>query len=273
MINANHYAPPDDALDLISRAGYRGESHQVEVKDGSGWILKMHRIPPKNPKYAKPIPVFLMHGLFTASTDFLLTGKKIALAYLLADNNYDVWMGNCRGNRHSSVNLRTAKFDTLWTFSFNEIGQYDLSAMIDYVLKYTGHEKVLYVGHSQGTTSLIALLATHPEYNEKIAQAHLLAAVAFQQFLPNRIARKLARSLDDGFAATGQQVLNFESIFILANPLTKIFCNDTINFHTTQLCKAIIFAIVGVNAYQEELDTVRKKNLNHYSKGVVKFLH
>jgi lysosomal acid lipase/cholesteryl ester hydrolase len=257
VTNAYHHATPDPALDLISRAGYRGESHQVEVRDGSGWVLKMQRIPPKNPRYAKPFPVFLFHGLFAASGDYLITGKKIALAYLLADNNYDVWLGNCRGNRHSSVNLRTARYDTLWTFSFNEIGLYDVSAMIDYVLKYTQREKVLYVGHSQGTTSLIALLAMRPEYNEKIAQAHLLAPVAFQQFLPHPLIRKFARVLDDGFAATGEQVLNLGSIFILGNPLSKVWCNETVNYHTTQFCKSIIYAIVGRNKYQEEIDSVK----------------
>lgn len=60
--NAFH-SRSEDSLNLIREAGYRGEAHQVQVQD-AGWILKIHRIPPKYKKGVKPIPVFLMHGLF-----------------------------------------------------------------------------------------------------------------------------------------------------------------------------------------------------------------
>lgn len=261
----------DDVLELISKEGYRGESHQVEAKDG-GWILKMHRIPPRYPRDVKPMPVFLMHGLFAASADFLVTGKKIALAYLLADNNYDVWLGNCRGNRHASINYRTANFKNLWNFSFNEMGQYDLSAMIDYVLGYTRREKILYVGHSQGTTTLLALLATHPEYNQKIAQAHMLATAAFMKYIPHPIISALARSLDDALAAGRKEIVSLASFLIIGNPISKVLCNETLNYHTTQLCKAIIFAIVGVNSYGEELDSVEKEyNKKKFFKFLINF--
>jgi len=35
--------------------------------------------------------------------------------------------------------------------SWDEIANYDLPAMLNYVLHVTGREKLLYVGHSQGT--------------------------------------------------------------------------------------------------------------------------
>lgn len=255
-LNALHYAYKDDVLELIREAGYKGESHRVETEDG-GWFLKMHRIPPKNNQSVKRLPVFLMHGLLAASADYLILGKNSALAYLLADNNYDVWLGNSRGNRHATVNYKTADLNNLWDFSYNEIGQFDLPAMIDYVLAYTKAPKVLYVGHSQGTTSLIVLLSTRPEYNQKIAQAHLLAAVAYQKHLPNPIIRQIAKPLADNFIITGQKMFNLGNILIFGNPLSKVLCNETINYHTTQLCKEIIFAITGRNAYGVELDPVR----------------
>lgn len=255
LVRAIHYSHTDDVLDMMLKEGYRGESHQVETQDG-GWILKMHRIPPKYPKDVKPLPVFLMHGLFAASSDYLMTGRKIALGYLLADNNYDVWMGNSRGNRHATINYKTANYDKLWSFSFNEIGQYDLAAMIDYVLKYTGRQKLLYVGHSQGTTALLALLALRPEYNDKIAQAHLLAAVSFMKYLPHPIVRVIAKPLEEALTAAGKTILTLSHFLIIGNPLSKVLCNETLNYETTQLCKAVIFAIVGSNTYQEELDTV-----------------
>jgi pimeloyl-ACP methyl ester carboxylesterase len=163
--NRNQYV--DDALDLIKTAGYQGEAHQVEPID-AGWILKVHRIPPKtkSTKY----PVFLMHGLFATSADYLVTGRKSALAFLLADNGYDVWMGNnnnndrsllecifkqanllgnARGNRHAIINYQKANLKTIWDFSFHEMGLYDLPAMIDHMLAMTNSSKFFYVGHSQ----------------------------------------------------------------------------------------------------------------------------
>lgn len=76
----------DDVLELMEKAGYKGEAHKVITEDG--YILKLHRLPPRSVNSTKP-PVFLMHGLFAASADYLVTGPKTALAYLLADNGYD----------------------------------------------------------------------------------------------------------------------------------------------------------------------------------------
>lgn len=144
--NLYRFRDNDDSLDLIRDAGYQGEAHTVETGDRK-WTLKMHRIRPKrsNGKH----PVFLFHGLFAASADYLITGKNNALAFLLADHGYDVWMGNCRGNRHAVANYKTNDFSNIWSFSFNEMGLFDLPSMIDYMLKTTGASKLFYVGHSQ----------------------------------------------------------------------------------------------------------------------------
>lgn len=41
--------------------------------------------------------------------------------------------------------------------SWNEIGYYDLPAMIDYVLDFTGEGQLSYVGHSQVRLSIFFL--------------------------------------------------------------------------------------------------------------------
>lgn len=169
----------DEVTELIRRqhGGYKSESHLVETEDG--YILKVHRIYKKNPKKVKP-PVFLQHGLFASSGDFLLTGKYKALAFLLADNDYDVWLGNVRGNRfslrHKRLSTESGKY---WNFSFHEFGAYDLPAMINYMLKVTGHPRCFFTGHSQGTSTFIAMMTLRPEFNEKIIQSHLLAPAVF----------------------------------------------------------------------------------------------
>lgn len=163
----------DDVLKLIKTAGYKGESHQVETEDG--YILNVHRVLPNKQSQHKS-PVFLMHGLLAASADYVLTGRDLALAYYLSDAGYDVWMGNSRGNKHST-NHKKYSFDSkeYWAFSWHEIGFYDLPAMLDYTLNSTKSSKLFYVGHSQGTTSLLVLLSSRPEYNDKIIQGHLMA--------------------------------------------------------------------------------------------------
>ncbi|KAG5674585.1 hypothetical protein PVAND_004539 [Polypedilum vanderplanki] len=241
----------DDALQLISRAGYKGEAYYVEPEDKSGWILKMHRILPRgNVRDAQP--VFLMHGLFAAAADYLITRKKRALAFLLADNNYDVFLGNSRGSRHSRMAKNTNS--SLWEFSFHEIGNYDLAAMIDRALEINGRKRLFYVGHSQGTTSFFALLSTRPEYNAKIIQAHLLAPVAFMKYFPNLWLRDIIMPLMNLFERNRVKYVNFSDILSIGGPIARVLCNSTMNNFTVQFCKAIIYTIVGTNTYQEEID-------------------
>lgn len=75
-------------------------------------------------------------------------------AYLLADAGYDVWLGNARGTHmsreHAWLNADDPKY---WDYSWQDVGQIDLPASIDYVLEKTKHPKLTYVGFSQGNFS------------------------------------------------------------------------------------------------------------------------
>ncbi|XP_046808222.1 lipase 1-like [Lucilia cuprina] len=165
-----------DTAQLIHKYKYPVETHYVTTEDK--YILRVHRIPkPKAP------PVFLMHGLEDSSSTWILMGPQKAPGYFFSDNGYDVWLGNARGNRYSR-NHTLFDPDTdrdFWKFTWNEIGYYDLAAMIDYVLTQTGYQKTGYFGHSQGTTSFWVLCSLRPEYNEKITMMHALAPVAYMK--------------------------------------------------------------------------------------------
>jgi hypothetical protein len=101
------------------------------------------------------------------------------------------------------------------------------------------------------------LLSERPEYNQKIVQAHLLAAVAFLTHLPNRLLRSVVHPLMDFFMEYDVKLVDLSDIFQLISPFAKVLCNDMTHYKTTQLCKEVIFAIVGKNDYQEEIDPVR----------------
>lgn len=116
-------------------------------------------------------------------------------AYLLADQGYDVWMGNARGNTYSR---RHIKFNPdgwrwqrkkFWSFSWHEIGIFDLPALIDYVLESTEHSKLHYVGHSQGSTAFFVMCSERPEYNDKIIMMNALAPVAYAKHIKSLVVR------------------------------------------------------------------------------------
>lgn len=168
----------------MQHTGYKYEVHYVDTSDG--YTLRMHRIPPKNPwKTQDKGIVFLMHGLASTSSNFIALGSKNAMAFLLSDIGYDVWIGNDRG---SETNVKHKYYpknsDEFWNFSAHEIGLYDLSAMIDYTLFNTNQSSMHYIGHSQGSTALLVLLSTIPQYNSVIKQAHFLGPAAYQANSP-----------------------------------------------------------------------------------------
>ena len=114
----------------------------------------MMRVKLPNLKRGAPV-VFMQHGLFDSSFNWVTNGPQNSPAFILARQGYDVWLGNNRGNKYSRQNtkidpdLDAAEF---FDYDFELLGDYDLPAQIDYVREKTGVQRVSYVGHSQGTS-------------------------------------------------------------------------------------------------------------------------
>lgn len=85
-----------------------------------------------------------------------------------------------------------------WDFSWDEMGKFDLPAMIDQILLMTSAEKIHYVGHSMGTTMFMAMTNLRPEYQDKIIMANFLAPVAYVEHMqsPIRYIAPFAGSID-----------------------------------------------------------------------------
>ncbi|CAH2255164.1 jg7247 [Pararge aegeria aegeria] len=168
---------PEDALlnftGLARKYGHPAEIYHVETQDG--YILELYHLPGTGRK-----PILLMHGFLDSSDTWILRGKD-SLGISLADNGYDVWLGNTRGNRYSSshISLDPQKNPEYWMYSIHELGYYDLPAIIDEVLLRTGAQSLTAIGHSQGNTIFYILGSTRPEYNAKINLLIALSPICF----------------------------------------------------------------------------------------------
>src|SRR5699024_10786231 len=118
--------------------------------------LTLHRVVSRNQTAAQQRkPIILQHGLFGSAELFLVNsphlhtndskyGDTLGFALMLT-GRYDVWLPNSRGNGHSQTHVRLLPGDDrFWAFSFDQMAQYDLPAVIDYVRKATNRSKVAY---------------------------------------------------------------------------------------------------------------------------------
>ncbi|KAE8736950.1 lipase 3-like [Frankliniella occidentalis] len=155
-----------DPVELSRYWGYDAELHHVTTDDG--YILGIHRV--RNTTAASEAPgakqpvVVMGHPLLSSSAEYLVLGPGKALAYMLADEGFDVWLQNVRGNtyslNHTTLSTKEAAF---WDFSYDEHGTQDLPALIQYAMQETGQQEVQYVGFSMGTTSMFIMGAERPD--------------------------------------------------------------------------------------------------------------
>jgi len=171
-----------DMVSIVQSKGYPIQQHFATTKDG--YILGVYRIPHgRNGAFsdikAKPV-VFLQHGLLDSSYTWVNNFPHQSLGFILADNGFDVWMGNNRGNtwsrRHVSRNVNS---DAFWDFTFEDMGKNDLPTQIEFVLNATGQTKLTYVGHSQGTTQAFAGFSINPSLAARVNLFVALAPVSY----------------------------------------------------------------------------------------------
>ncbi|XP_049535775.1 lipase 1-like [Anopheles darlingi] len=268
--------------ELVTKYGYGVEEHPIATDDGYQLIL--HRVSRGNVRPNATV-VLLMHGLLCSSADWVVIGPGNALAYLLADRGYDVWLGNARGNRysrkHDSLNPKRTEF---WRFSWHEIGLYDLPATIDYILERTQQRRLHYVGHSQGTTAFFVMTSMRPEYNEKVIEMQALAPVAFMEHMRSPLLRLMTRFLN-----TLNVLFNLFGIaeFLPNTPILQEvathICPPTA---TTNLCMHLLFLLSGYDPNQLDPTLVpillghtpagaATKQVVHFAQGVrsKRFMH
>ncbi|XP_012231435.1 lipase 1-like [Linepithema humile] len=245
-----------NTLELIKKAGYPAEAHVVLTEDG--YLLTIHRIPgAKNSP-----PVLVQHGILCSSADWVVIGKQRALAFILADQGYDVWLSNFRGNTYSKAHISLSPSDPkFWDFSFDEMGTYDLPAIISYITNLTSEPLHTYIGHSMGTTTFYVMAIKRPEVAKMVRVMISLAPVAFVRNLRSvaQIFLPFKNSIEAILYSLG--VHDFIPLDGVFRNIARMGCN--VNFFTKQICSTIIFLICGFD--EEQLnDTLLPVILAHF---------
>ncbi|PUZ69726.1 hypothetical protein GQ55_2G135000 [Panicum hallii var. hallii] len=196
---------------LLLPQGYPCTEHTVQTDDG--FLLSVQHIPHGKNRVANNAgpPVFLQHGLFQGGDTWFINSNEQSLGYILADNGFDVWIGNVRGTRWSKGHSTLSVHDKLfWDWSWQDLAEYDLLAMLSYV--YTvAQSKILYVGHSQGTIMGLAAF-TNPEIVKMISSAALLCPISYLDHVSaSFVLRAVAMHLDQMLITMGIHQLNFRS--------------------------------------------------------------
>ncbi|KAJ0182198.1 hypothetical protein K1T71_001567 [Dendrolimus kikuchii] len=223
---------------LIVKYKYPVQEYKVVTEDG--YILTIVRIPNSGP------PVLLIPGLLCCGDQFIIAGPKSGLAYRLASEGYDVWLGNYRGTKYSRehVYLSPNSDNQYWNFSWHEVGFFDLPAIIDFVLNKTEHSDLIYAGHSQGTTSFFVLCSERPEYNKKIKFMVSLSTVAYMTHIKSPVGRVITLFVHEEEFLTdliGQHEFLPSDIF--TRTVTSLVCGKPLT--AAIICNTLVFSACG----------------------------
>ncbi|XP_014480140.1 PREDICTED: lipase 3 isoform X2 [Dinoponera quadriceps] len=248
-----------NTLEMIRKEGYPAEAHVIPTEDG--YLLTLHRIPGD-----KDSPtVFLQHGLLGSSVDWVIPGKDKGLAYILADQGYDVWLGNFRGNTYSRAHINLPTSDSrFWNFSYHEMGIYDIPAAISYITNMRFQPLHAYIGHSMGTTAFYVMATECPQITEMVEVMISLAPVAFIQHIksPVRILAPFSKDYEIIAHFLGEDQFLPQNEFLRL--LSKFACD--IDIFEEKICANVLFLICGFDKEQFNY-TLLPTILNHTPAG------
>lgn len=155
----DYFNDPTPKRFISGELGYPFEKHTYLTEDG--YINTVFRIPGKKdalegnvPKDShRPVCIY-QHGVLDCFIGIVAEGEE-SLGIKLVNEGYDLWMNNSRGNRysrdHSLIDMKYATEEEhakFYSYSFEEMADYDQPALWKYVLNYTGASKLTYIGHS-----------------------------------------------------------------------------------------------------------------------------
>jgi len=217
--------------EMILQHHYPCENYTIQTEDG--YLLTLFRIPGKryekleDAKKVPKQPVILQHGLIDSSDCWVLN-EKPALAYMLADSGFDVWLGNFRGSKYSRAHIKLdpdKDEKEFFSYSIDEVIKYDLKAYFTEIPKITGYQKISYVGHSMGGGSILAAASSEPAFYSE----HLRSCVGLTPSTRNLNSNHLLRLARSIKVLDGMEFFNLWEIFNLhdlAHQAFSMFCHN-----------------------------------------------
>lgn len=133
----------------------------------------------------------------------------------------------------------TKQLQPYWEFSFNEIFEYDGSAMVDYVLKSSKYPSLSFVAHGAGAWPILTLLSSRKDYDELIRPVVLLAPLEYYE---PPVAPSLRKRLVPRLIKQRHVVLNNTNFW---KQLTSLGCNGL----AAPACVQLVQIVLGSNAH------------------------
>ncbi len=159
-----------------------------------GWRLGVRHYRPEHPDPNK-LPVVLCHGLGLNATFWTITDNHLPAQ--LNARGYEVYVFDIRGSgengrpgRNDRINraLRHTPFrergERWW--NVNDLMRYDVPAILDYVQRDTGRDRVNWVGHSMGGMLMFPYLELEPAGHERIASFVAMGSTIILAEAPQR---------------------------------------------------------------------------------------
>ncbi len=157
----------------MQNAGEYLQWQSYPVKSADGYDLLLFRLTADSlgvPLTNTKGPVLLKHGVFSDSLDWLnrldTESSDAAVAVQLAKAGHDVWIASGRGRQFTKPRSANSPADVqrvdFWDYSFQEIGEYDVPAMVDEIIRVrseTSCDKVTVIAHGSGANSAVVAAA------------------------------------------------------------------------------------------------------------------
>uniref|UniRef100_T1KPQ7 Partial AB-hydrolase lipase domain-containing protein n=2 Tax=Tetranychus urticae TaxID=32264 RepID=T1KPQ7_TETUR len=287
----------DEALtcgQLIESRGFRYERHFVTTDDG--YIIQLYRIinPYAKAAYGKKLkPVLLVHGVLLSCSCWMFNQPdghieewslgvppnvtSSSLAFVLANLEFDVWLGNNRGTSYSTnhTTLNPSKDREFWDFSFADMGTYDFPAMINYVTNTTGFEKIVYIGMSQGNLQMFLSLSDDPSLADKLDLNIAIAPVGSYEVPPILLYHALQNPVIEEL--TRVHLLGPFPHFVAEFDATlSVLCS---NPALKKICTTIYFLIFGYDpkmlngkrfpVITSLIDSIPEKSITHFAQVIL----
>lgn len=165
---------------------YDWASYQVTTEDG--YVLSLWRVTGSNetPVASSRGPILLSHGDASDGLSWFNRDDLESAAYpvKLFDMGFDVWIANARGTKaslgHTTLNYLTDA--AYWDWSFNEMGQYDLTAMTQGILEARSGDtcaKVSVITHGSAVTQTAKASLVDPLTSDRVDRVVSVAPCFF----------------------------------------------------------------------------------------------